>query len=164
MTSLTPAAILARALESYDDPQITRLAKRAGVSPANAKRAARGSACRRPGVHDFIRLCAVLGIDPVNGKTRLPWKPADFQSEMLAIAVRMRRKARGDSVREAAEDMGISATIVSRIENANPHSFECVVAACAYARVDPQTYISYTRETVSGNSLTAHDKQGRSAA
>lgn len=106
--SLSPAAILVKALEDYDDLDITRLANRAGVSPNNAKRAARGSKGRRPGVNDYLRLCAVIGIDPLNGRRCDPWKPVDLDAYMLAIAVRMRRLELGHGMRCAVADMDIS--------------------------------------------------------
>mgnify|MGYP001588734421 CR=1 FL=1 len=158
---MTPAAILAKALESFDDLAICRLARLAGVTPDNAQRAAHGSKGRPAHVNDYLRLCAVIGLDPFTGQRSAPWQPADLQATMLAIALRMKRGARGHNIRVAAKQMGISFATLSRLENSNPRSFEIVLAACKYTQVDPSHYVK--RETLTGNQLIARADR-RSAA
>lgn len=156
----SPAAILARALKGCDDATLRQLAKRAGVTPENVVRASNGSKGRRPGANDFVRLCAVLGLDPGTGDKRKPWRPADLESKMLAIAVKMRRYELGEGVRGAARKMGISISTLSRIENGSPRSFECVRAVCRYLGLSPNLYV--TRETT-GNTLISNDARRRAA-
>lgn len=159
---MTPAGILFKALRAYDDHALRALAKSAGVTPENVMRAANGSRGRRPNVNDYVRLCAVLGIDPVTGAKQAPWVPQDLHASTLAIAVRMRRIERGDSNRLAARKIGVSISTLSRIENGNPRSFECVRAACKYIGLDPRLYLNVTRETT-GNTLISQEIVRRAA-
>ena len=137
----TPAAILAAAMKPYQKAAFADLVDRAGVPKASAWRARAGAHGRPTRAEHHLRLCAVLGIDPVNGHAIPPRAPAPLLAWFFACAVKGNRFLKGHNIRQAAKVMGISITSLSRIENGDVRSFECMWAACRYVGAHPFDYV-----------------------
>lgn len=160
---MNPAAILVHALAAYDSLVLGRLARSVGLSGAEVRRAAKGAKGRPTNVALHVKLCAWLGVDPVvGGPATPPGRRAKFEALQFGAAMKMARFARGHNLREASRAARMSPTSLSRIENGRPLAFETVLAACRYARLSPQLYITATasHETVTGNRLK--QKENRS--
>lgn len=148
MTS--PAVILAKALPKPRESEALRdLAKRAGVEHVSASRAAKG----RPIAADaYLRLCAVVGIDPIGGKRIAPQVPGVFVRSQLGMASYMRRLQNKHALRTAAAIVGISYSSLYRLEHDEVVSIETVLAACRYVGMHPFDFIAVSvpdlRETL----------------
>lgn len=155
MTSLTPAAILAKAMKAAalaDRGAFSTIIRKAGVDADVARRAATGANGHPTPAGDHINLCIVLGIDPLTGnKLPEPREPAPFLSGMLAIGIKVTRDTREHSLRRAAGIMGISPSTLTRIEKGwHVAGFDSVAAACKYVGLHPFAYLapeSVSRET-----------------
>lgn len=93
---------------------------------------------------DFLALCARLGIDPTTGERFPKFSPPNsFSFQLLGAGCAMRRVLRGDmSLRAVADETGISASTILRIELGLPVSIESVLAVCEFIGVHPYKYIS----------------------
>jgi plasmid maintenance system antidote protein VapI len=136
---ISPAAMLAKALEPMSLDLRCEIAQAAGVGRHAVQRAAGG---RPISADDFLRICAVIGHDPVTGYGREPIdNPGSFDRRHLALAVRMTLYVRKHTFREAAKELGISATVVHRLkEGEEAVSIESLLAGCRYVGVHPFHY------------------------
>ena len=161
---MTPAAVLAKALKSCNRAEIARLT---GISMRKVRHAENGAKGHATDADDYLRLCQVLGIDPMTGKAVPPRTPPGTLDRILfAAGVRAIRRYRNKhSIREAAAKMGISITTLSRIENGHVRGIDGMLAACRYIGIHPLHYVGAAGFTgnMTGNLLIAHADQ-RSAA
>ena len=142
----TPAFHLALAMQSYRNEKFAELIKRAGV-PVDAARRARSGAHGRPTrAEHHLKLCAVLGIDPVDGRPIAVRKPLPLLASFFAAGVKGNRMLNGHTLRRAAKLMAISPAVLSRIENGDTRSFDGMLAACRYIGAHPFDYLD-SRET-----------------
>ena len=152
----TPAAILAAAMKLYGSGRaFADLIARAGVPKASAWRARAGAHGRPTRAEHHLKLCMVMGIDPVDGHAISPRPPAPIITAFFACAVKGNRFLKGHSIRQAAKEMGISGTSLSRIENGDVRSFDTMWAACRYVGGHPFDYV--TRETSSETKMAQRD-------
>lgn len=157
----TRATILAKALEGYDGPRRADLSYRCGVPIGLINRAAG----QRPVSADhFIRLCAVIGIDPSTGDTVAPLPSAgEFDHGQLAMAIRMHMDMRKHSIRAAAATVNLSATVFLRLRDGKATAIESVCAGCRYVGLHPFGYLKpahdVSRETISGTAPIGHKSE-----
>lgn len=97
---------------------------------------------------DFLKLCARLGIDPVTGQRRAPVaNPGTLCLPLLGAACAMTRHLKDHmSLRDAAEEIGVSASTLSRLEQSLPISIEPVLAVCAFIGVHPFEYMAKEKQ------------------
>lgn len=140
MTS--PAFHLAVAMQPYQNKALVALARRAGVPIEHARRARMGAHGRPTSANHHLRLCMVIGIDPVNGHPVEPYEPRPLLNWFFALGVKGNRYLRRHTLRQAAAVMGISSSSLSRIEHGDIRSFDCLLAACRYMGAHPHDYVS----------------------
>lgn len=134
------------ALRTTRGPLLDALAERSGVASVAARRAYHG---RRVSVDNHLKLCAGIGIDPVTGAPREPYRRGDFHREWLGIMVRLARIEHGWSVRDAGRAFDLSSSALNRVENACPSSIESILSVCQYLGTHPDKFVPPTvsRET-----------------
>jgi DNA-binding Xre family transcriptional regulator len=146
---MTPRTLLSRALQAAapSSAALAEIADRAGGLRTQIFRARKGKPVNAGA---FLSLCAVIGIDPVDGSPR-PVKvvPSTIAWPMVAVALRISRRLRHHDQRSAAQVIGISAATVCRVEAGNPVSIESLVAACRFIGVHPDDYA--TTQSFTGN-------------
>lgn len=101
---------------------------------------------------DFLRLCALHGINPRTGEVTASNGAvfdADFSFDLLGAGLAIKRhsvergKASiGISQRVLARRIGLSLATVVRIEQGKPVSIESVLKACAFIGVHPFHYMA----------------------
>lgn len=160
---MTPSAILVRALKPHDEFACGDLGRKLGIPPEKVRRAKHGARGQATRADYHLKLCAFLGVDPITGDpTGRAGLRIEFDAALFAMGVKMRRFERQQTITESARRARISSAVMSRIENGNPRSFASVLRAARAADLDPRLYTTVTRETATGNALTAHEN--RSAA
>lgn len=163
---MTPAAILAKAIRKATCNRV-ELAELADVKVCDVRHAERGAKGHATNANDYLKLCQVLGVDPVTGAAvppRIP--PGELDRTFFAMGVRAtRRYGRNENIRVAAEEMEISVSVLSRIENGKVRGIDGMLAACRYIGIHPMHYVGPPCSTVNtpGNRLKNNDID-RSAA
>lgn len=150
-----PAAILIDALASYDSFALGKLARELGIPAAQVRRAAKGAPGQPTRAEYHIKLCAHLGVDPIDGAATPPGRRVSFDAIQFACAVKMARYFKLHSSAEAAKAMKISRAALCRIQNGDPRSLQGVLAACRYGGHDLRNYIV----NVSYETLTRNDER-----
>lgn len=165
MTSLTPAAILAKALEPYQGTrEFVELIARAGVPRDAARRAMKPRSNRPTNASNHLRLCAVLGIEPVTGAACQAWEPRDVEGWFLGLGLRGHRMLNKHTLRQAVEVTGLAIATLSRIESGDPRSFDAMLAVCRYMNVDPLDYVRGFTGNICGKQLIAQANSEQEAA
>lgn len=114
------------------------VARQAGVTPRQASLARAGKPVNAGA---YLALCAVTGVDPVDGRLR----PAKVISPnvvwwLLSGALYITRHLKKLDQRAAAEAIGISAASVCRVECGQPVSIGVMLKVCAFIGVHPFGY------------------------
>lgn len=144
MTS--PAAILAKAIAAFaTGDKFKALVLRSGVRPKAIRHAINGAKGHPTDAGDYLRLCAAIGIDPMDGHRDTSHVPGELDRKLFAAGVRLTRYGRKQTMRDAAKEMGMSATTLCMIENGMVRSIDSMLAACRYVGVHPCHYV--LRET-----------------
>lgn len=131
-----PRIKLARAFGQRSKGEIAEIAARAGVTARQVGNLLSG---RPLSVNAFLRLCIAGYHDPAPD---LPGPvdrllPDDLNSERFAMALKMGRAMRLHGEQDAADEMGVSKTTVSRVENCKPVSLGVFMKACRYLNSHP---------------------------
>jgi DNA-binding Xre family transcriptional regulator len=158
---MTPASILAKALEPHAHcAAFLDLVRLSQVRSDIIRHAINGAKGHATDAGEHLRLCAVVGIDPIDGHRDTSHQPGELDRKLFAMGVRMRRYQRKQSIREAAREIGISVTTVSRIENGKVRGIDSMLAACRYIGVHPFHYVAASGFTknLAGNTLSEKDK------
>lgn len=130
--TFSPRERLAGALALY--PKKDALFK-AGVTPRQIANAEMGAPVA---TIPYLRLCMAIGYDPMPGYqivTEQP--PRDFEFHYFAIAFRITRGLKGHSDRQAAREIGVSASTICRIERGDKMFIGVVMRACSYMQRHP---------------------------
>ena len=119
-------------------PQIDAVARRAGV-PSKLVSMARAGKAINAGAH--LALCAVVGLDPIDGRPR----PAKELSPtvvwwLLSGAMYITRSLKGLDQRAAAAIIGVSPATVCRVERGQPVSIGVLIKVCTFIGVHPDGY------------------------
>jgi transcriptional regulator with XRE-family HTH domain len=117
---------------------LDEVARQAGVTSRQASLARAGKPVNAGA---YLALCAITGIDPVDGKSR----PAKVLSPnvvwwLLSGALYITRHLKKLDQRGAAEAIGISAASVCRVELGHPVSIGVLLKVCAFIGVHPFGY------------------------
>jgi DNA-binding Xre family transcriptional regulator len=117
---------------------LDEMARRAGVTSRQVSLARAGKPVNAGA---YLALCAVTGIDPVDGKSQ----PAKALSPnvvwwLLSGALYVTRHLKKLDQRTAAEIIGISAASVCRVECGKPVSIGVMLKVCAFIGVHPFGY------------------------
>jgi DNA-binding Xre family transcriptional regulator len=122
---------------------LNEFARQAGVPPKLASLARKGKSVNT-GAH--LALCAAVGIDPVDGRSR-PVKQLSSNVVwwLLSGALYITRNLKKLDQRAAAEAIGISAASVCRIECGQPVSIGVLLKVCAFIGVHPDGYAAPLR-------------------
>jgi transcriptional regulator with XRE-family HTH domain len=134
MTSLSE--VLQSTASSW--PELDAVARRAGVQ---SRLASMARASKPINAGAYLALCAVTGLDPVDGKSR-PVKELSpnvvwwFLSSALCIT----RSLKKLDQRGAAKVIGISPATVCRVERGQPVSIGVMLKVCAFIGVHPDGY------------------------
>lgn len=126
-----PQIGLARAYMGLKYKDVPVVASRSGVKGRQVANLLGG----RPVSADaFLRLALAIGHDPMPGfpKPDDGQLPADLDRVRFALGLRIVRGVNQHNERAAAEQMGLSAATVCRLENAHAMSIGVVIAACKY--------------------------------
>jgi DNA-binding XRE family transcriptional regulator len=142
-------AILAKALQ-VAAPSSTALAEIADRAGGLRRQIFRARAGKQINAGAFLALCAVIGIDPVNGLPRpVRVVPSSIAWPMVGAALRIARRLRHHDQRSAAQVIGMSAATVCRIEAGDPVSIESLLSVCRFIGVHPDHYAE--PESFTGN-------------
>src|SRR5216684_3625210 len=157
MTS--PAFHLAKALQPYKDAAFVALAIQAGVPIEHARRARMGAHGRPTAADHHLRLCQVIGIDPVEGLAVAPREPQPLLGWFFALGVKGCRLLRKLTLRQAATEIGVALSTLSRVENGDPRSFDTMAAICAWMGAHPYQFVAPVgfTENMTGNALKTKD-------
>jgi DNA-binding Xre family transcriptional regulator len=147
MTS--PAFHLAKALQPYKGEALLELATFAGVPIEHARRARMGAHGRATAADHHLRLCQKIGIDPMEGFAVAPREPQPLLGWFFALGVKGRRILRKLTLRQAAEEIGVALSTLSRVENGDPRSFDTVAAICRWMGAHPYHFVAVTPGKVS---------------
>jgi transcriptional regulator with XRE-family HTH domain len=114
------------------------IARQAGVNPRQASMARAGKPINAGA---YLALCAAMGIDPVDGKSR----PAKVLSPtvvrwVISGALYITRGLKTLDQRAAAKVIGISPATVCRVERGHPVSIAVMLKVCAFIGVHPDGY------------------------
>lgn len=121
-------------------PDLREALEAAGIDRISIRRAALGQAIDAS-VH--LQLCAMLGIDPVTGDAAAPRSIGPLHRPSLAMAVRVKRMELNLTLRPAAQVVGISYSVLYRIEAADTKaSVDSIIAACRWIGRHPYDFVS----------------------
>ena len=114
------------------------IARRAGVTPRQLSLAL---ADKPVNAGAYLALCALAGVDPVDGSLR----PAKVLSPnvawwLLSSALYIARSLRKLDQRAAAKVIGVSPATVCRAERGQPVSIGVLIKICAFIGVHPDGY------------------------
>lgn len=109
-----------------------RLAAVAALNGVDLRQARRAAKEAPIAATDFLKLCAACGFDPVTRGSIPPRPLGGFDHAILAMGVKMAMLMRGQSVRQAAEAMGVSSAAIVRLRQAHPVSIGTLLKACGY--------------------------------
>lgn len=96
---------------------------------------------------EFLNVCVLLSIDPLTGGepapfvVRAPARIGKLALWHIAAGCSITRKLRKLSVRAAADECGVSASTLTRLENGLPVSIESILAVCDFIGVHPFHYM-----------------------
>lgn len=91
---------------------------------------------------DFLRLCGRLQIDPLTGERGpMAHDPGPLCSQMVGAGCALQRHLKKLSMRAAADEIGVSASTLHRLEQNLPVSIESILAVCAFIGVHPFNYM-----------------------
>jgi DNA-binding XRE family transcriptional regulator len=131
----TPAELtrLAERLAAMTAAERVDVAKRAGVNPRLAHRAADIAGRDNVKVFEaaaFVQLCAACGLDPMTGEDVDVSAEGPFVPDHFALAVRHARMVGNLTQREAAKAWGVEKTVPYRAEKAAPISVGPLLTLC----------------------------------
>lgn len=145
-----PSVILAAALRSLDDGDLTRIAAELDIPHCTVMRAANGARGQPTPSAVHIKLCAYRGVDPITGDA-MPPRYVHFDARLFAIALKMARLGRGQSIRSAAREIRLSYVTWSRIEADEARSFDSVLLVAHWAGLDIRNYVFDVSRETNGN-------------
>jgi hypothetical protein len=116
---------------------LSALAVRADLSRRVIGRAASGQAINASA---YLRLCGLLGLDPVNGDKHEPREIGDVQWWFFGWGVKGARLLRKTSVRQAARISGVCNATICRAEQGRPISAESYLALCSFIGAHPHHF------------------------
>jgi DNA-binding XRE family transcriptional regulator len=137
---ISPRERLAGALSIADVPNVATLA---GITPRQAANAIKG---RPTTATAYLRLCVACGLDPAPGLPYGAVVPSDFAFDFLGLAVRLTRRIRAHSDRDAAKVLGVAPATICRLERGDTVSIGVVLRACEYVGVHPFGYCKTNAE------------------
>lgn len=112
---------------------------------------------------EYLRLCAVIGLDPLPEIPHEMVKPAKFDAGFFALALRMRRRLNKHSTRHAGHLVGVQAATISRAEAGDELSIGVLLKLCLYVRQHPFAFFPVSRETKQTNDVNTSSQVGAAA-
>lgn len=136
---MTAANRLKAALKVLSAPTIDLLKET--VEPRLVRRAILG---QQINAGDHLKLCAAIGLDPLQGKFRADAPLGDLHWASLSAALRMKRFSLNPNLtlRLAAREARTSYSALGRIERGEPVSIDAVIAVCRWLDRHPFDFVS----------------------
>lgn len=132
---MTIVDVLSVRLGAFEDHALSDLGRALGLERHAARRAKKGHPIS---ASDFLKLCAAIGLDPVNPLQLVPMRGlGDLDHRFLAMGLTIRMSLNGHSLRSAARAMEVSHTAVKRLCDGVPTSVGTVIQACKYLGQHP---------------------------
>ena len=136
---MTPAMCLRATLTAMSGPELIALGTEAGIEWRLICRAWNGTPINADA---HLKLCAVLGVDPVDGLPRSAGPVGPIHWPSLSAAVRIARFQRKWSLRRASKAARVSYSALGRIERGEIVSIESVLAVCKFLGRHPFEFTS----------------------
>lgn len=159
--SSTSIQRLSRAIKAVtgngDAGQVVELARKAGVDGRLGRRVAKGITINASA---YLRLCAVIGLDPLTGETGTEGTvPRDLDWNRVAIKILLALIA-GSSLRKLSKAWKVEYTAINRAKHQQPVNIDNFLKICRGLKMHPYDFLASKPEMFHGKqSLQQSDDQ-----